>query len=299
MDSTDYDADLERIAALIDGRLSGEEKAKAMKLLGESDEALEVFAHSLKERQADSEKIRPIQSARRWRRWTVVVPAAAAAIVAIAVLPTMRKHAGVPLGDQYASMLMPAAGQLPSGWERRPWVTRGTGGASAVSQTPESKLVFRLGVRSVDLQVALRRGDQSMAGTIAEEMQATLAGVGLANPVAASYGELKASVSSDALAQSTARATAAERDLRDLVDTRAFGFGQWVGAADLAAQAHNAGFFESYGTRVARSVSEGALDAEDTKALRDIDDRVAQGASEQALDEVHEILKTVIRRRSG
>src|SRR5678815_6160071 len=88
MDSIDSNDDLELIAALIDGRLSGEERARAMKLLADSDEALELFASTLRHESATPDvSVVPITRARRWRQWKTMVPLAAAAGLAIVVVP--------------------------------------------------------------------------------------------------------------------------------------------------------------------------------------------------------------------
>ena len=59
MDSIDSSQDLELIAAFIDGRLSAEERARAMKLLADSDEALELFASALRH-QADAPDVKVV-----------------------------------------------------------------------------------------------------------------------------------------------------------------------------------------------------------------------------------------------
>ena len=52
MDPIDTNLDLELLAALADGRLSGEERARAVRMLADSDEALELFAKRLREQHA-------------------------------------------------------------------------------------------------------------------------------------------------------------------------------------------------------------------------------------------------------
>ena len=88
--------------------------------------------------------------------------------------------------------------------------------------------------------------------------------------LAASYTELKSQLAIDPVARSLERASAAERELRDLLGSPSSAFGQWVGAADLAAQMHDASFFESsHGTRFIQSaMPAGSLAAEDVEALR-------------------------------
>src|SRR5215510_1484643 len=77
MHSTDTNADLELLAALMDGRLSGAERARAVKMLAESDEALEIFANAVRDHGDDEDaKIVPIRLSSRRRHWKVIVPVA-------------------------------------------------------------------------------------------------------------------------------------------------------------------------------------------------------------------------------
>jgi len=311
MDSIDSNPDLELIAALIDGRLSGEERARAIKLLADSDEALELFANALQDRQATSDvKVVPIATARSWRRWKVVVPVAAAAVLAVIIVPGLANREGPVSGRDYAMELTRdprfASGLRP-GWEQRGWaVTRGApsrevSGTQRARSVLESRLAFRLGARTVDLQIALRRGDTALAGRLASEIQETLNGLEFSQMVGARYADLRSRLSTETLARSIDRATSVERELRDLLDSPSFAFGQWVGAADLAAQAHDASFFESsHGARFIQSTTPAdSLAAEDIDALRAIDARMKQGLTDPALDEIHEVLQTIIRRRGG
>lgn len=311
MDPIDSNLDLELIAAFIDGRLSREERAGAVKLLADSDEALELFASTLRQqREAADVKVVPITTARRWRQWKVMVPVAAAAVLAI--LPTLvSRGPQVVLASEYAMALTrdpQFASGLRAGWDQRQWtVTRGAGasreatGARPAGSAAESRLAFRLGVRSLDLQVALRRGDTALAGVLTGEILETLNGVLFSDPVAASYTELKSRLSADPVARSIDRASGAERALRDILGSPSFVFGQWVAAADLAAQTHDRAFFESsYGTRFIRStMPAGSLVTEDTVALRSIETHTTQKLDDHALDDVHTVLQTVIKRRGS
>src|SRR6476619_8482004 len=88
MEPNDTNADLELLAALIDGRLSGTERDRAMKLLADSDEALEIFASTVRH-QRPAATVVPISTARRWRQWKVLTPVAAAAALAIVFVPQL------------------------------------------------------------------------------------------------------------------------------------------------------------------------------------------------------------------
>ena len=174
MDPIDTNVDLELLAAFVDGRLSGEERARAVKMLADSDEALELFANTLREQQTSDVKVVPITSARRWRQWKVVLPVAAAAALAVVMVPRMSGpgKAGA-LGESSTRWSSRRIRALPvglrEGWELRGWtVNRGrranAGNVWRAGSAAESRLAFRLGVRTVDLQVALRRGDTALAG---------------------------------------------------------------------------------------------------------------------------------------
>jgi hypothetical protein len=309
MDSIDPNADLELIAAFIDGKLAGEDRARVVKLLAESDEALEVFATALAEQHANRVSVVPITRARRWRQWRVIVPVAAAAGLATLFVPKLVGRGASPvLANEYATELERGprfATGLPSGWEQRGWsVTRGApspdvGGRP--NSAAESRLAFRLGVRSIDLQVALRRGDTALAGRLTDEVLETLKSVGFSEAAAASYAELRSKLATELVGRSLERASGAERQLRDLLRSPSFSFGEWVGAADLAARSRDAAFFDSpHGTRFVRSsIPAGGLAADDSAALGSIEARLRQGRDERALDEVHEVLQTIIRRRAG
>jgi len=299
MDSTDDNFDIELLAALIDGRLSGAERERALKILATSDEALELFAHSLHEQSAADATVIPIRSARRWARWQVVVPAAAAAALVFAMLPKLTGSSVA--GTDYAAQLARDprfAGSLRDGWDQRGWSENR--GAADNRTAPEPRFAFRLGVRTVDLQVALHAGDKALASRLVDDISQTLDGIKFTDVVAAKYNELKSRLASSPTAASIESATDAERDMGKLFESLPFKFGQWVAAADLAAQARDASFFQSKdGTKLVRATMQWSLDADDVRDLQAIDARLAQGSDDRAFDDVHTILQRVIRRRSS
>lgn len=311
MDSVDSNIDLELIAAFVDGRLSGEERARAVKLLAESNDALEVFANTLRvQRDAAKSTVIPITSARRWRRWTVAVPVAAAAVIAVVLVPRLASRPEPSPALEYATAIARTAGsggELSPGWEQRGWsVTRGgspseTARGERGRSAAESKSTFRLGVRSVDLQVALGRGDTALASRLTNEMVDDLKTISFSETAVVDYIELRSRLTTSPIARSIDQASSAERRLRSVIDSSTFAFGQWAGAAELAARAHNASFFESsLGANVLRSaIAPGGVAEEDAEALRSIDARLKQRPSDRVLDEVHEALQVIIRRRGS
>ena len=310
MHSTDTNADLELLAALMDGRLSGEEKTRALKLLAESDELLEVFANVVRDQRSEDAKVIPIQASRRWNQLKVLVPVAAAAAVAIIMVPRLVSRLGTEsLAAQYAMELTDNprfADQLRPGWDGRGWtVTRGARESVGTPRSAaESKYVFRLGVRTVDLQVSLRRHDTAQAGRLTSEVVATLNNIVLGEVVSPGYQDLRTRLSVDGFDQSIERASQLENDLQESLGSAGplFTFGQWTSAAELAAQTRNAAFFESAdrGIRyIQTAMPAGVLTAEDSDALRAIDARVSQGLDERGFDDVQATLQSVIQRRGN
>jgi hypothetical protein len=308
MDSTDSYADLELIAALIDGRLSDADRARAMTLLAESDEALDVWASAQRGTgtQASDAKVLPISSSPRWRRWQVVIPIAAAAVLAFVLVPRMGlNRSDIALGDDYAKELARdpnfAAG-LSAGWENREWsVSRGAapvrGSAVRPGSAIDPKLAFRLGVRSVDVQVANRAGDTAAARRVTEEVLETLKVVAFSDAVGESFRQLESTLARDPRDLSIQRTSDAERQLREFLGSPMFDFGQWVGAAELAARTHDVPFFSS--RRAAMFTGTHGLSSEDIQALRQIEDHVQHGLTDQSFGEVHQLLQSIMRRLGG
>lgn len=309
MHSTETNADLELLAALIDGRLSGAEKARAVKMLAESDdEVLEVFANTVREQSVEDDKIVPIHLSRRRRQWKVIVPVAAAAALAIVMVPRLTgRHGNQPSATMYASDITRdprLADGLGAGGDAHGWpVTRG---ASETAGTPganvESKYVFRLGVQTVDLQVFLQRRDTALAGRVANDMVATLGNFQLADELSAGYGDLSRRLSTDSINQSIENASSLENKLRERLKAQPlFAFGQWTNAAMLAARTRNAAFFDSdRGIRYIQSaIPAGVLTDEDTRALQSIASLVKQGLDDRALGEIESKLQVIIRNRGS
>lgn len=312
MDSTHSSEDLELMAALIDGRLTPDERARAMKLLAESDEALELFASAVQDAgQATDGKVIPITAARprSRRRWTVAVPAAAAALLAFALLPTLTRRG--PQGADVQAYVT-ELGQTPektaglrSDWAQRWSVTRGesTVAAAPAGSPQERRIAFRLGVRSVDLQLALSRGDTLLASRVASEIAETLKGLAFSDLVGSSYADLAARSSTEGQPALIDRAARAEEGLRGFLVkglAEPYAFGRWSGAAELAAEVHDAAFFSSdRGTRFVEAANAASLTGEDADAVHTIDARRKAALTPPALDEMRDLLQSIIRRRGG
>ena len=308
--------DLEFVAAFIDGRLSAGERTRAMGLLAESDEALELFGTAFRVCRARSGRtIVPISAARLWKQASTAWPSAAAAVLAVVMLSRSNGSRPEPGGAlQYATALARnatftgnSAGDAGANWQQRRWsVTRGgpqpeTVRVASGRGSSEIRYAFRLGVRSVDLQVALGRRDTALARNLVSEVIDELTAVGLSETVVLQYTELRSRLSTDAIGRSVERASSAEGSLRVFLDSSSFAFGQWVAAAELAARTHNPSFFQS--SPGARFVwppdAAGGVTAAEAEVLRSIDDGLKHGPSDQALEKVHAALLAILQLRGG
>lgn len=238
-----------RIAALIDSRLSGGERERLVDLVGETDAAgvLSDAVAALADVQATAPPA-PAESAQRRaaRRWHPGVwMALAAGIVGILLIPFAwsRAHRATHGGpERYAALVVAHGTRIPSGWDDTPWdVTRGS-----AELTPEAR-AFRIGVRVTDLGVAVRQGD-STASRYAAEIAALVGEIPGAAPVSAAYRRV-AMQRAGSLAAHSALVDSATRAMRMLSRPDVVRLGAWVEAARLAAVAGDTSFFESPETR--------------------------------------------------
>jgi hypothetical protein len=318
MDSIDND-DLELLAALIDGKLSGAERARAIKLLADSDEALEAFASAARDEQLASPArppaippIRPVIPI--WRRWKVAVPVAAAAAITLAVLPRLvGGWSDAAFATEFASDLASQprgsggtrVAYLKTGWESR-WPenrgsVRGAREASRIGSRADSLSEFRLAVQTLDLMVALRHGDTAAARSVVDDITQTLAGVDFSEQVAAAYAGLRSALGTAPTAELLDRASSAEGRLRSLIHSSSFERDQWIGAVDLAAQANDTSFFQSKrGIQLIRSAMKaGGFDRDEMDALQQVDSLLSQGTGDSTLNTVHTHLQKIIQRRGS
>jgi hypothetical protein len=292
----------------MDGRLAGAERERAIKLLGNSEAAFEIYAHAVRARaDLDEVKVLPITTGRRSRArtWRVAVPFAAAAVLMIAILPAVQARRGRSAADAPVSSvagpvlamrsnLSPALGAR---WDERGWpIYRGAGSALVDSTT-----AFRLGVRATDLQVALAAGDGSLANRLLDDLLELLRPLPLADAAVASYEALRGSLTSGQVtADAVARATRAEDGLRDFLDSRWFGFGKWFAAGQVAARARSTPFFAApLTTRFLHwAIQDGGLASDDVELLRQVAALTDRGVSDQDFATIEEKFAQLIRRHA-
>lgn len=301
----EQDIDLERIAALLEGRIGGDERAELLRELAASPEAAELFAEAAAihaEVATSGHSDAPtgghtLAMPRRRKpkfRWAVASLPLAAAIAAIIVLPRIGQS-GVPLtlrGD--AEWLAAAAGELTDAlgpaWADPLWtVTRGPADAPTIQ-------AFRVGVRLVDLEVARRAQQEDIVRQLAASVREMLE--------AAPEGAV-AAVQFDRIAQSEGVEAQALEDAFDatvavLASDAEFDLGLWAEQARLAAAAGDSVFFRTGRTpheELSRlvDVTANRVPASATQALNEIEAIIASGRAGDRLMEVRELLEVTVR----
>lgn len=300
--------DLELIAAFIDGRLTGAERDRAVKLLGESDAAFEVYADALRARSdLDAGKVLQIRPPRPYsaRPWLTIGSVAAAAVLMIAILPSIQARRERADFNAPASQIASAVTQrpdlaraLPADWDQRQWsVSRG-----GASRLVDSTMAFRMGVRATDLQVAIAAGDTARASRLTAEINESLNAVELSDAVRVDFSNVSARIAQGASKeQIAASAETAERALGTLLGSFWFDFGRWVAAGELAASTHTGVFFAQRGTEtfLKSAARRGGLAPADADLLRQVALPAGRSAADADFDTIRQNFRTLIERHGG
>ena len=246
--------DQELIAAFIDRRLSAEDRRAFMQRLDAEEDLYEVFVETVRYR--DRQSGRPAQvidhpaGGRRWGRLAAVAAAVAAVLTPVVLLNLpAERYAPTLVAD---GLLGPV---LDEEWYLKRWpVMRGPGPGS-----DELDTAFRLGVRQVDLEVALRLGRGEDAAVLAGEIDRLLDGLAMAEVLQLLYDEVGELAGEPERA--LARAEESDAELRTFLGDAApaYDLGQWTEAGVLAARSGNT---ELLGSRRFRGALRDLLRAE-------------------------------------
>jgi hypothetical protein len=326
---TQSDIDPNELAAFLDGRLGEKDRERIIRRLAEDPEFYDLFVETAEglypeshrdhvtawerdEQQIDDtlrsldrdERVPAVAvsgTRRSWwrpRRWALrYIPAAAAAILAI-VLFRPRGDARLSADALAVSVLdyPNATRQYASAIDTPGWsVSRGVStGLTAEQQA------FRLGVRLVDLAVAVEQSDSLRIGTVSAEMESLLEQVELSEA---------ASVLIQTIARQGHRGEANDslatlvdmtnHQLRQMLDSQPYELGLWCGAARLAAPDGNVPFFTSKSSRRVLSRTPRSLSADALDAWRMMEALVSNGLTPSDLAEMNRLLSVVVKNLGG
>ncbi len=293
----------------IDGKLTGEARARMVERLAGSEAAHEVFVETVRlqgERLLESPEVIPIRGRRHafvgaWKIW---VPAAAAAsllpFLGRPLIDSLRGPSALDFSTARIVAQLTAredlASSLGEGWDEPGWsVTRG-----AAARFVESERAFRLGVRNVDLRVALRLQDVPLADGFLSDIQEWLGEIDLSQAVRAQYATVQTLLSDSGASGALGQLGAAEVALDEFLSSPSLPIGMWSEAARLAAVVREPAFFESDETsRLLDTIDGQQLPEPDVDALRQIRALIADGLAEADYPELNSLVRELIRRNGG
>ncbi|HEX2253236.1 MAG TPA: zf-HC2 domain-containing protein [Thermoanaerobaculia bacterium] len=305
----------EILAAFLDGNLRGAERSRVVAHLAACEDCYEVFsdsAHILEEEEAEELEgdpaaaaapgvLRPPRS--RWRTALLWTPLAVAALLALLLVPW--RGPGILPVDELTAGLGEAGGEAVSGTLDSHWSPYRD--EDIVVSDPD-QVAFRLGVRAVGVEMALRADDSDLARGLAVELAELLRNVPLSEPVQVHY------VGPTGIAQRLA-AGDPPRDLLPLhhqgdrllgpdpdsgeagfTDPFWYRFGKWAGAAQLAALTGNREWFEQTGSRrLLRELRQREMPPDLEEPLDRLARELEAAPPERDLGAIAELLGVVIR----
>jgi hypothetical protein len=252
--------DLEEMAAFVDGKLTGEERTEMVRHLDSCATCYEVFVEASKFR-AESERagtLADFPSPPPRGRGSLFPGrlgwAAAAALLAVVAFrgPVTDLLSGRGLLTAELRVQRLAGHVGPSNDAFRPGWSYSRGGANgvyALGLSPSVRSV-RLGVRLVDLEVALRAGDSNAAVLLLPEVEDLVGSFERAELLEIGYYELERQLGAGVPAESLRDDSASLAALTAHVAlSEYFALGKWAEASRLAAGAGTTRFFRRRAVR--------------------------------------------------
>lgn len=251
-ESTLRHPDPEVLAAFIDGRLRGDERRAVVEHLDRCADCYEVFSETVRFQGEDEPRGRGIRPPRfAGRPWLWAAAAAAVAFVAILALPILRMAPERPVvtsPDGVELLLSSAALAREIGPGERPGATaaiwqgwpEGFGFAGGLDRDTAA---FRVGVRLVDLRVALRGGDLETARELVPELARALEAAGVAEELDGQLEAVREAAEAGDAEALTGAVGSVEGAAEGLLDPFSLAFGKWAEAGHLAAAGGDRAFF--------------------------------------------------------
>jgi hypothetical protein len=219
----------EELARLIDGELGSEQRTTLLAHVASCPRCLEVIGGSV--HALESTGLAGVVSpARIWQKRVLY---AAAVLVVAAGIATVVLRSGRPSRETLAAL--PFASQLAAE------LPRGRGGPGPEAWSPaggsysigvaagkrQSTLEFRVGVRLLDLDVALRAHDRTAAGYAIADVVSFLSGLSASDELVGRYRVLERQLAGEALGATAASLGEAERHLVTQLQSPYLALGSW------------------------------------------------------------------------
>ena len=232
---------------MLDGKLTAREKARLTEHLAECESCYETFSGAARilddsrgEQLQPAATPRPFERSRearalRPRVWWAAAALAAVLAVTVGLVVFLQGGRGAgPSTEQLASLVGPVAPQQVP-WGKR---MRGFTSTEQQSELPPEHEEFLLGVRFLDLRLALASGERDDAAYALTRLLQLLDRMDLPPPEArAAYGEIRKQVPQAPPPTLLAAAAAAEKKAMDelIEDPRLVELGRWTEACRLVA----------------------------------------------------------------
>ncbi|MEM9404693.1 MAG: hypothetical protein AAGA81_01530 [Acidobacteriota bacterium] len=241
----------EQIAAFIDGQLKGRERQEVEQVLAANPDYAELVAEVLALEAEDQEEPEPgkvIDAAARFGSTGLLMLAAAAAVLVALALMLVLRGSQVALDTGEMLAFVPEGERLeqtlPERWFDYSWSTmRG----EAAPQAPP-RVAFQLGVRTVDLAVALRAEATEQTRFILSRANALVDRVETGELLLLALLQCRMALEDGIpnldLAKESARQF--DEELGSLEPQNAVLAGKWAGAANVALAAEAEQFFASH-----------------------------------------------------
>ena len=286
--------DLESIAALLDKRLTGAERDAVVAHLSTCDACYEIFSETQRtlEEQRPAGVVVPLRSP--WRNRLLAAAAVLFLMVAIPLMWLAVNDGPAPelrTAELVAELTAPGtdlAAGIYSGdeWSR----TRGFG-----SSLEDRQRAFRLGVRTVDLEIALRSGDAVRATQLVHELSDIANGLPLPEMIVASYDDLLARLErGEPVTGLGARSAAAAELIADSAEPPYYRLGQWAEAGLVASTTANLDFLRGPAADLPSGARRADLPTTASEALSAIGAILSRGADPDDLPALADSFRALV-----
>jgi len=275
---------LEEMAALLDGQIQGDERARLMAHLASCPSCYELFSETAAHLEAERERGTGKTPWRKTAPWIIPLAAAAAIAALLLWLPGRTPLAGGRANAGIASLV----DNLPADKEMRRLLTDLPADhdwpVSRSAGPPEASpdVSFQLGVLVAELDVALLSGAEEVASERSTRIASLVETLPEGYPLALFFredgisGRLSAGEDPRTLLRMNRQADEA---LLDFVDEEPYRIGRWAAASNLAAARRHSEFFDSPGFRRGFAAAQRAenLPPEGRAALQAIERSLKEG----------------------